>query len=291
MTVIPNDFLTRGGRVPAVSIGMPVYNCDKYIQTALDSLLSQTFMDFVVLVSDNASGDRTGAIVQEYALRDPRLIYVRQPKNIGAEANFKFVFHETTSEYFMWAAADDVRSVDFIKRNLEFLESHQEYAGSTLRTKFKGGGFDQKLMGDESLDQDNFAQRLVIFFQSWHANGRFYSLFRRRAINPWIDAEWDFLGFDWSLVTHIASVGKLNRIDEGWVELGRHGASNTTNIIAGYRRGFLSWLIPFHKLARETWRLMLPAKPGQRMHLAWRLIVLNIRAFICQFIWMRTRRS
>jgi glycosyltransferase involved in cell wall biosynthesis len=86
---------------------MPVYNGEKYIREALDSLLAQTFTDFELIVSDNASTDETPVICQEYAARDPRIRYVRQSENRGAMANFQFVLDEAGGEYFMWAAADD----------------------------------------------------------------------------------------------------------------------------------------------------------------------------------------
>lgn len=93
---------------PVVSIGMPVYNGEKYIREALDSLLAQTFAGFELIISDNASTDATEDICQEYAAMDSRIRYVRQPGNRGALANFKFVLDEARGEYFMWAAADDI---------------------------------------------------------------------------------------------------------------------------------------------------------------------------------------
>jgi len=70
---------------------MPVYNGEKYIREALDSLLAQTFTDFELIISDNASTDGTQVICEEYAARDPRIRYVRQRENRGAVANFRFV--------------------------------------------------------------------------------------------------------------------------------------------------------------------------------------------------------
>ena len=90
-----------------VSIGMPVYNGEKFIREALDSLLAQTFTDFELIISDNASTDGTEAICREYAARDSRIRCVRQSENRGACANFQFVLDEAKGEYFMWAAADD----------------------------------------------------------------------------------------------------------------------------------------------------------------------------------------
>ncbi|MFA5300916.1 MAG: glycosyltransferase family 2 protein [Lutibacter sp.] len=92
---------------PIVSIGMPVYNGEKFIREALDSLLAQTFTDFELIISDNASTDGTEAICREYAVCDSRIRYVRQSENRGACYNFQFVLDEAKGEYFMWAAADD----------------------------------------------------------------------------------------------------------------------------------------------------------------------------------------
>jgi len=92
---------------PKVSIGMPVYNGEKYIRDALESLLQQTYTNYELVVSDNASSDRTGEICQEYAGKDERISYFRQERNIGAAANFQFVLDHARANLFMWAAYDD----------------------------------------------------------------------------------------------------------------------------------------------------------------------------------------
>jgi glycosyltransferase involved in cell wall biosynthesis len=102
-------------QTPKISIGMPVFNGELFIREALDSLLAQTFTDFELIISDNASTDGTEAICKEYAAKDRRIRYVRQSDNRGAVANFQFVLDEAVGEYFMWAAADDSRHPDFIK--------------------------------------------------------------------------------------------------------------------------------------------------------------------------------
>jgi len=107
---------------PLVSIGMPVYNGARYIREALDSLLGQTFTDFELIISDNASTDSTEAICREYAAKDQRIRYIRQSHNLGASGNFKFVLDQALGEYFMWAAHDDKWSSNYLleaKKSLE----------------------------------------------------------------------------------------------------------------------------------------------------------------------------
>lgn len=112
--------------IPQVSIGMPVYNGEPFIHEALDSLLAQTFTDFELIISDNASTDGTEAICREYAARDPRIRYVRQGENRGAAANFQFVLDEAVGEYFMWAAADDKIDPVFINSLCQILDGDKE---------------------------------------------------------------------------------------------------------------------------------------------------------------------
>jgi glycosyltransferase involved in cell wall biosynthesis len=93
-------------RAPLVSIGFPVYNGEKLLRQAMDSVLAQDFEDFEVIVCDNASTDRTAAICQEYAQRDARVRYFRNETNIGASPNHNRVFELSRGKYFAWMAHD-----------------------------------------------------------------------------------------------------------------------------------------------------------------------------------------
>jgi glycosyltransferase involved in cell wall biosynthesis len=90
-----------------VSLGVPVYNGERFVAKAIQSSLDQTFTDFEVIVCDNASTDRTQEICEEFARKDSRIRYFRQEINIGAKANFNRVFEYSRGEYFKWVAADD----------------------------------------------------------------------------------------------------------------------------------------------------------------------------------------
>lgn len=106
-------------RLPTLSVGVPVYNGESTVRNALDSLLAQTFTDFEIIISDNASTDSTPEICREYAAKDARIRYIRQPHNLGAAKNFDFLVREARGEFFMWAAHDDTRLPDHIKKLMD----------------------------------------------------------------------------------------------------------------------------------------------------------------------------
>ena len=113
--------------IPTVSIGMPVYNGEMWIREALDSLLRQTFTDFELIISNNASNDSTEQICKEYADKDKRIKYFSQIQNQGALFNFNFVLQQAISKYFMWAACDDTWEDTFIYKCIEILDNNDEY--------------------------------------------------------------------------------------------------------------------------------------------------------------------
>jgi len=101
---------------------LPVYNGERFLGFALDSLLEQDYADFELIISDNASEDGTGAICRRYAERDQRIRYIRAQANQGATRNFRTVFEEARGKYFKWAYHDDVCLPGFLRRCVEVLE-------------------------------------------------------------------------------------------------------------------------------------------------------------------------
>ena len=97
---------------PRLSIGLPVYNGEKYITDSIEALLGQSYTDFELIISDNASTDSTGDICRRYEKEDSRVRYFRQPQNIGLAPNHNFVVHEARGELFKWAANDDLYARD-----------------------------------------------------------------------------------------------------------------------------------------------------------------------------------
>ena len=109
-----------------VAIGLPVYNGERYLDKAIDSLLNQTFTDFELIISDNQSSDRTEQICLDYAASDKRIRFVRQEKNLGSTGNFNFVFQASNHEYFKWAAYDDICSPTFLEKCVKLLDENPD---------------------------------------------------------------------------------------------------------------------------------------------------------------------
>lgn len=104
---------------------MSVWNAENFIEQAIDSLLSQDFTDFELIISDNASTDKTGEICRQYAKRDNRIRYYRNDVNIGMEANFKKVLDLANAPYFMWASYDDLWEPSYISEMVEVLDNNE----------------------------------------------------------------------------------------------------------------------------------------------------------------------
>jgi glycosyltransferase involved in cell wall biosynthesis len=244
-----------GCQNPLVSIGLPVFNGGATLRRALDSLLAQTYTNFELIISDNASSDKTESICLEYSQKDNRVRYVKQNENQGAVRNFKFVFEESKSEYFMWAGADDVRSPDFLKLNLEFLINHSEYVASTSPNCFEDEAGDWEKMIDFDLDDEFAFERFIKFFQyCWISHGIFYSLIRSEVIRNYPLLSESFLGFDWVFNLHLILTGKVNRTMNGCTLLGRNGASMNPDFYRNSRNRWFEYFLPFYKVSEYTIR-------------------------------------
>lgn len=111
---------------PRLSIGLPVYNGERYLADSLDALLGQTFEDFELIIADNASTDGTPDICRQYERQDSRVRYTRQSRNVGAAPNHNFLFQQSRGELFKWASCDDLYARDLLQRCVEALDEHPD---------------------------------------------------------------------------------------------------------------------------------------------------------------------
>ena len=127
--------MSAGTSKPRVSIGMPVYNRDKYVGQSIEAHLNQTFTDFELILTDNCSTDRSEEICRSYAEKDPRVKYFRNPRNLGAAGNYRRCWELCTGEYFRWNPSDDFISPNVLERAVEILDHDPSVFVAYPRTK------------------------------------------------------------------------------------------------------------------------------------------------------------
>jgi glycosyltransferase involved in cell wall biosynthesis len=107
---------------PTLSVGLPVFNGQNYLAESIEALLSQSYEDFELIISDNASTDETADVCRRYQEEDPRIRYFRQEHNIGGAPNHNFLVGQARGKLFKWASHDDLYSRDLLKRCVDALE-------------------------------------------------------------------------------------------------------------------------------------------------------------------------
>ena len=121
---------------PRLTLGLPVYNGERFLAASLDALLAQTFTDFELIISDNGSTDGTGMIARRYESIDPRVRYVHHPRNLGSSFNHNFVIEQARGEFFKWVSHDDLYAQDLLQRCVDALDSRSEIALAHAWTAF-----------------------------------------------------------------------------------------------------------------------------------------------------------
>jgi hypothetical protein len=178
-TARPDGPPETGAAAPLLSIGLAVYNGERHLAQAIDSLLAQDVGDFELIISDNASTDATESICREYVAADPRIRYVRNAENIGAAANYNRVFELSTGGYFMWGSDDDVWDPRFASACIAKLEDSPLAVQCTSRIALIGedGGpvsYAYEPLDTEGMPVEARAHELVSRIR-WY---EIYSVFR-----------------------------------------------------------------------------------------------------------------
>lgn len=206
---------------PPVSIGMPVYNGERFLKEALDSILAQTFENFELIISDNASTDKTQEICKAYAARDRRIKYYRNEHNIGGHRNFNRVFELATGQYFRWAAHDDICGPECLERCVEVLERNPAVVLCYTKTKLidehgtvLGKNCDEDpLLTDSPKPQVRFRNLIIESFAKPYRGQQLFGVMRAStlAVTPLLD---DYSGADLVLLAILALLGQFYEIPE-----------------------------------------------------------------------------
>lgn len=201
--------------VPRLSIGLPVYNGAEYLPQALDSLLDQTFTDFELIVSDNASTDATEEVCRRYAAMDSRVRYIRLPRNVGAAPNHNLVVEEARGELFKWAGHDDLYGRDMLARCVEALDAHPDVVLASYYSAVidvRGELVSAAARFPRAADSTRAAVRLRNLLSATGGDDD-YGVIRTEVLRR-IPPTGSYYHADRTLVTELALYGRFHRVPE-----------------------------------------------------------------------------
>ncbi len=225
---------------PRVSVGMPVYNREKYVGAAIEAHLNQTCTDFELVITDNASTDHSEEICRSFAAKDPRVKYYRNPQNLGASGNYRRCFELSTGEYFRWTPSDDLVSPNLLERAVDVLDHDSSIFVAYPRTKLIDA--DGKLIGDFEeglhLMDDRPSERWKGVLQNRRLGNLHYGLnradtFRKTGLLR------NYSGGDFPLIAEMSLYGKFYEISDAFFYRRMHeeassAMKNSADVMAFY---------------------------------------------------------
>jgi glycosyltransferase involved in cell wall biosynthesis len=221
---------------PLVTIGLFVYNGESFLEDAIRSILGQTFTNFELIISDNASTDRTGEILQAYAWRDGRIRYYRNEKNMGGGWNARRVCELATGKYFRWATADDMLEPDLLRQCVEVLESDPACVVAYPRTKIvdEQGNFIQYHVSPVKPDSQDPVIRLGEFMKD-HFCFEIFGLMRMSVLRQ-VPPMGSFVNADGILLSQLAVRGRFFECPEYLFISRRHAGQSVRTLPARLKR-------------------------------------------------------
>jgi len=228
---------------PRLTIGVPVYNGEAFLRQTLESILSQSFGAFELIISDNASTDGTEAICREVARLDARVRYHRNETNLGLAKNHNLLFSLGSAEYFKWASADDLCLPGYLERCIAVLDRDPEVVLVYPRTRFVDAGGKTLDIEDPgwNLMSDQPQERLRYVVTSAHWVNSILGIIRSAALAK-TGLLPSYPGGDYCLLGELALMGKFFEVTEPLYQRRIHPGSSSQHqkeprVIAEYWRG------------------------------------------------------
>ena len=247
-----------------ISIGLPVYNGEQFLPKKFNSLLSQTFQNFEIIVSDNASTDTTKSICESFMKKDSRIKYFKQEKNLGVIANYNFVLEKANGEYFVWTAADDIMDTNFLEKLIQKLQQNKQAIACMSNIKFHGiteNNFKKfnKLLQKIGLSfrpfshfpiSGSYEKKINLFLKTlpWHL---FYSVYKTEVLKKTTLIK--LAGFDALPILNSLKFGDIEVVHDVFLDVFACGRQSEGMIQAAKRfnNGRLEILFLFYPLTRE----------------------------------------
>ncbi len=283
---------------PTVTLGLPVYNGENFLRSALDTALDQTYDDYRIVISDNASTDQTEEICRNYAADHPIIDYHRVEENQGAAWNFRRVFELSNSPYFKWLAHDDLISPGFVTRCVEALE-HDPSAvlAFPLASMIDATGAvtqepEYSIATNSERPSDRFRDLVFSSDQCFEVFGliRTEALARTQVMGSYAHG-------DGVLLAHLALMGRFHLVSERLFMSRQHESQSIRVHGGGFDVGrpdyhaYTSWFDPSRsgRFSLPNWRIL--AEYGRALattKISWRD---RLMAFSVLIRWAKRHRS
>jgi glycosyltransferase involved in cell wall biosynthesis len=225
-------------RGPLVSIGLPVFNGAAYLEEAIRSVLAQCLDDLELVISDNASTDRTAEICRGWAATDRRVRYLRNPTNLGAAPNYNRTFAESRGRYFKWLAHDDRLRSEYLATTVAVLEADPSVVLCNTTVDYIDGrgvliGQYRSPLGLAAAERPS--ERFAALVLQSHSCVDFFGTIRRSALEGSL-LHGPFHGADRALLAQLALRGRMVQLEPALVEMREHPQRYTRRQRSGAAR-------------------------------------------------------
>ena len=192
---------------PLVSIGIPTYNRAELLKRSIESALSQDYKNIEILISDNASTDKTQIVCQHYVQKDVRIKYVQHSTNRGPGENFSYVLLNATGQFFMWLGDDDWLDSNYVTRCVNQLINDETFSLVSGLAKYYKGDINCYDGSVFNLLSNLWWLRMISYYWQVADNGMFYGVMRTHQIRQVKMV--NTMGGDWLLIANIVFMGKV----------------------------------------------------------------------------------
>ncbi len=198
-----------------LTIGMPAYNSERWIGESLEALLAQSYRDFRLVISDNASTDSTQAICTAFAKRDSRIDYHRQDANIGVFRNYDYVFEQCDTELFKWASANDICKPTMLEACVDALDQSPDAVLAFPQTVLfdEEQDYAEPYPDFERLEGDDPVDRFRCFFEELSLNNIMNGVIRSDALRK-TSLNRVYVGSDINMTAELLLQGRLATVAE-----------------------------------------------------------------------------
>lgn len=254
------------GAVPRVTVGLPVYNGERFLERAIRSVLNQSLRDLELVIADNASSDGTERIARAAAAADPRVRYIRHPRNLGAAPNYNHTLAAARAPYFKWLAHDDAIEPGFLEQAVAALEAEPGAPLCQAQVQFIDAE-DRPIAVHDGLGDGTGAAspsaRFAAMVLRSHPCTAIFGLFRTGVLRASLQHA-SFHGADRALLAQLALRGPFLRLDAPLVLVREHEGRYTRRVADAEQRRL--WhdtsarrhsRLPTLRLYREYWGMAL----------------------------------